>query len=395
MRSRLPGRRVLYVQYTNPGAYPPVHHSARILAEAGFDVLLLGTSRAGDPLRVPDHDHVRVETMRFEPAGWKQKTHYLRFAAWVMASAVRWRPTWVYASDPLSCPVALALSRLVGAKVIYHEHDSPGTELTSGREGSLFLKTVMKARRALATISDLCILPNEQRSEAFRRDTGRRDVLTVWNCPMPHEVVDARAARAEAGLRVLYHGSIVPSRLPATVLEALAQMPATVSLGVIGYETVGHRGYVASLKTLAAQLGIADRVTFLGAVPRADLMRLCGTYDVGLALMPGQTSDVNQRAMVGASNKPFDYLACGLALLVADLPEWRALYVDPGFGLCCDPASPDSIRAALGWMLDQSPARTAMGERGRRQILADWNYERRFAPVLSLMQAPAGLAVAG
>ena len=34
-------RRVLYIQYTNPGHYPPLEHSAHLLADAGADVLFV------------------------------------------------------------------------------------------------------------------------------------------------------------------------------------------------------------------------------------------------------------------------------------------------------------------------------------------------------------------
>ena len=38
--------RVLHVQYTNPGAYPPLVRGAQLLAESGADVLMLGTQVA-------------------------------------------------------------------------------------------------------------------------------------------------------------------------------------------------------------------------------------------------------------------------------------------------------------------------------------------------------------
>ena len=31
-------RRIMYVQYVNPGMYPPLEHSSRILADAGWEV---------------------------------------------------------------------------------------------------------------------------------------------------------------------------------------------------------------------------------------------------------------------------------------------------------------------------------------------------------------------
>jgi glycosyltransferase involved in cell wall biosynthesis len=86
--------------------------------------------------------------------------------------------------------------------------------------------------------------------------------------------------------------------------------------------------------------------------------------------------------MVGASNKPFDYLARGLALLVSDVPAWRATYVERGLGRCCDPGDPDSVAQAIRWFAERPAEARAMGERGRRQVADEWNYERQFAPVL-------------
>jgi glycosyltransferase involved in cell wall biosynthesis len=102
-----------------------------------------------------------------------------------------------------------------------------------------------------------------------------------------------------------------------------------------------------------------------------------------MALLPITSEDVNERAMVGASNKVFDYLACGLAVLVGNMPVWRETFAEAGFGRTCDPASPESIARALGWLLDHPEERVAMGRRGRQRIAADWNYEHQFAPVLA------------
>src|SRR5437879_6009463 len=119
-------RQILYVQYTNPGAYPPLEHSARILAGRGWKVHFLGTGSLGaNALQFEAHPNIAVQRMRFCPAGWKQKLHYAAFCCWVFGWALLCRPRWVYASDPLSCPVALLLSFLPWLRVVYHEHDLP------------------------------------------------------------------------------------------------------------------------------------------------------------------------------------------------------------------------------------------------------------------------------
>jgi glycosyltransferase involved in cell wall biosynthesis len=389
-------RRILYVQYTNPAGYPPLEHSSRILARDGWHVLFVGTGALGaDALRFPPHDQIEVHKMSFCPAGWRQKLHYLHFCLWVLSWSVRWRPQWVYASDPLSCPIALAVSYLPGLRLLYHEHDSPNYIANgewptgNGRQSvSKFMRFALWARKRLAKRALLCVLPNEKRAERFTADVGNSSVngrgstVVVWNCPSLEEVSQPRVAHDGNDLWILYHGSIVPSRLPPTVLEALAVLPEAVKLRIIGYETLGHKAYVWQLQQRASQLGITGRVEFIGVVSlRSDLIGWCRKCDVGLAFVPKGSEDVNQQAMVGASNKPFDYLACGLTLLVSDLPEWRFMYVEPGYGLACDPDSPESIATALRWFLDHPAEMRAMGERGRQRIAEQWNYETQFSPV--------------
>jgi glycosyltransferase involved in cell wall biosynthesis len=396
MKTTRPAR-ILYVQYTNPAAYPPLEHSAHILADAGFDVRLIGTSILGDAIELQPHPRIEVRLRRFRGAGWAQKLNYLGFIGWAASQAIRWQPDWIYASDPLACPIALVLSRLCRARVIYHEHDSPGPGDDRAAQSS-FARFTLRCRRALGRRAAVCVLPNRTRAELFGRTVNRDDVLTVWNCPMRADVAPERPNRPASRLKVVYHGSIVPSRLPRQVIEALAQLPREVTLQIGGYETAGHPGYVQSLLDLAGELGIADRVTFVGTVrQREDLMRLCATGDVGLALLPADSADFNEREMVGASNKPFDYLANGLPVLVADLPEWRTTFIDAGLGRVCDPTSGQSVADALRWFLDHPVERDRMGQSGQTTIAASWNYETTFAPVLrrilsSVTSTSAGVA---
>lgn len=386
---------VLYVQYTNPAAYPSLEHSSRLLASLGWKVMFLGTGAlAADALCFPLRDRITVRRMPFCPAGWLQKLHYLYFCLWVLCWTIRWRPHWVYASDPLACPIAYGISFLPGIQVIYHEHDTPilaglpTAHISQGASAiSWYERLILHARHGLAARAALCILPNEQRIAQFLQEVGNPvKAVCVWNCPAQEEIALPRPPSTGDELWVLYHGSIVPSRLPETILRALTSLPDTVKLWVIGYETVGYRGYVQQLQEMASRLGLGGRVEFLGAVPtRADLFAWGRKCDVGLAFMPQNSRDVNERNMTGASNKPFDYLACGLALLVSDLPDWRRMYVEPGFGLVCDPDDPTSIAAALRWFLDHPGEMRKMGEQGRQRIVEEWNYEMQFAPVLRLL----------
>src|ERR1700719_2139307 len=115
----LMGRRILYVQFTDPAAYPPIEHSAVLLAERGWDVLLLGTGTLNDlKLELPAHPRIRVRKMAFVRAGWRQKLNYITFFLWILYWTLRWRPQWMYASDPLAAPVAWLVQKLAKVRVV-------------------------------------------------------------------------------------------------------------------------------------------------------------------------------------------------------------------------------------------------------------------------------------
>src|SRR5262249_5977196 len=150
------------------------------------------------------------------------------------------------------------------------------------------------SRRWCAHFADVCVLPNAVRARQFASQTGAScPVEVVWNAPSRTEVLDARLPSGH-GLRLLYQGSIVPDRLPLTVVDALTSLPRNVTLTIAGYETAGSQGYVDRLLTRAAALGVRDRVDAVGTVPtRGELLRQSSGYDVGLALLPTSPHDIN------------------------------------------------------------------------------------------------------
>lgn len=388
MTQTLKCKRVLYLQYTNPAAYPPLQHSSRILADAGWDVLFLGTRALGaDALSLPNHPHIQVLQMSFCQGGWRQKLHYLRFLLWVFGWALRWRPQWIYASDPLSAPAALFAGLVPGVRLLYHEHDSP-----SGKPQSAFMRRILALRKYLARKAEIVVLPNVRRGEVFARETGidASKVDCVWNCPAREDALP-EPDKAESGdMWLLFHGSIVPDRLPMSALDAMATLPKAIKLRVIGYETVGSRGYMDQFINRAKALGLGDRLHYLGSLSqRGDLLAWGRRSHVGIAFMPPKSADLNMLYMTGASNKPFDYLACGCPLLVSELPDWKKMFVQSSLALSCNPEEPQSIADAVRWYYEHPAERHSMGEAGRQRIFHGWNYQNQFSPVLAKLEGCA------
>ncbi len=370
------------MQYTNPSGYPPLEHSSRVFADAGWEVLFLGTGAFGTGnLRFESHKNIQVKLIPFCSPGAAQKIHYAFFIFWAFIQSIFWRPNLVYASDHFSCLPTLLWSVLTRIQVVYHEHDTP-----SAKQANFFIKCCLWARKELSGRALCCVIPNEKRLENFTQEVKLplEKVVCVYNCPSRNEVVEwaPKNLNLSTDFWILYHGSIVPERLPLTVIEALALLPKPARLRLIGYETVGSLGYIRRIRECAVQYHVDDRLDTINAIPRQDLLRHAAQCDIGVSFMPNETCDVNMRHMTGASNKPFDYLARGLPLLVSDLPDWVEMYVKPGYGLACNPTDSQSIAKAINWFMEHPEEMRTMGERGRQRIISEWNYEAQFAPVL-------------
>jgi glycosyltransferase involved in cell wall biosynthesis len=373
-------QRIVYLQYTNPAGYPPLEHSSRILADAGWEVLFLSSTADGArSLQFAQHSAIRVMRLPKFGNGILQKLNYCVYLAWALVQCLVWRPRWVYASDPMSCPAALLVRSVTRCQVVYHEHDTP----SYNKPLSIIQRLFQTTRAKLVRSADLLILPQKERLNTILSEAKRSGLsLCVWNCPRADEVCPqpAPARNPNTPLRFYYHGSINSQRLPEIVLDALARSSSTATLKVVGYETVGSLGYMQRFLARAEALGVQDRVSYLGPMSRSEIFEHARESDVGLAFMPQASDDINMLHMVGASNKAFDYLAAGMMLMVSDLAEWRESFVEPGYGIACDPTALEKLAAAFSWCANHPTLVRAMGEAGRQRVASEWNYEKQFRP---------------
>ncbi len=78
--------------------------------------------------------------------------------------------------------------------------------------------------------------------------------------------------------RLLFAGRIEPRKGLHTAIHALATLDAEVTLTVAGPEE--DRDYLRGVRVLAGQLGLTDRVSWVGEVPRTRMPGLLADHDV-------------------------------------------------------------------------------------------------------------------
>lgn len=373
---------IVYVQYTRPAVYPPLERSAILLADAGWDVCFLGIALEGDPasLQLIQHPGIREQLRPSCPSGWRRRIRYPAFVLWCVKEIYSGDPDLIYCSDIGSYPIGLLASFFFRGRLVLHEHDSAPKATNLIYQGLTWIRSLFARRAAL------CVIPQERRAEDFATDTRARRIVVAFNCPLVRELtVKPRANREPRGLVLWYHGSLSPNQLPLTVLDALQLSAPTVILRFAGYQTISNPNFVKTFMHRAQELGLSKRVEYCGALPdRSDLLKKAASADVGLVLFSSRFRD----PMVGASNKPFDYLSCGLPLLTNSTIEWEEFFGKRRVSVSCVPEDASDIARAISWLLDNPDERKAMELRGRQLIEDEWNYEIQFGRVMKALNLP-------
>jgi len=331
-------------------------------------------------LVVPRYPSVTHHRTRSRPQNAVRLREYLEYVIASMHLSIALRPDVVYASDALGAGPGIIAAQLARAALVYHEHDAP---LNRSYASVLFRMRKMAAQRA-----NFVVVPNAERGRILCEQTGQQSskLRIVSNTPRRAEVVPPSAHTSDK-LIAYFHGSITPDRLPMTVIEAIRRFDGRVRLRIAGFEVPSAPDYLTQLLALGRSSRGSPIVEYLGQIPRHELLDAASKADVGLAFMPKHCEDFNMRSMVGASNKPFDYMAAGIPLLVSDLPDWVMTYCAQGFGRCCDPSSAQSVAEALTWFLEHPSERRLMGAMGRQKIQQEWNYDTAFAPIAEELSA--------
>ncbi len=170
------------------------------------------------------------------------------------------------------------------------------------------------------------------------------------------------------GLSLYWRNSVVGfgQRGLDDVLVAMTELPEDVTLSVQGRPAFDGG---KALAERVAQLGLGDRVKVLPPYKPADAVKLAAAHHVGLCLE--RRGPANHTYTV--SNKLFDYMMGGLAVVVADLPGLRVIVDRSQGGLLFEPGSPQDLTAKIAALRNDPDLRATLAANARAFALAQGN----------------------
>jgi colanic acid/amylovoran biosynthesis glycosyltransferase len=291
----------------------------------------------------------------------------LRLPTEARGMAARGRPSRVHTHFAwTTARVVAALAELLGApaSITMHAKD-------------LYTETGPRLRERLRPFDRLITVCNY--NVGFLLGRGAIDPDDTRVAVVPCGVEPPAKSAAEPTVDVVSVGRLVEKKGFDVLLDSLATLPG-VELTVVGDGPERER-----LEQRARRLGIADRVTFAGAVPHAEtLERIAAARVFCLAARPAADGDIDALPVV--LREAMARAVPVVATRLTGIPET----VDDEVGWLAAPGSAPELAGALRAALQDEDERRRRGAAARARVLTRWTSERQAQTLAELFTRAPG-----
>ena len=252
----------------------------------------------------------------------------------LVGEALALRPVIVHAHDVHALPLGYVMAKLTGEKLIYDSHEL-WSQAHHNPRAKIILDSAKWIERFIGKRTDGVITVSDSIARYLKTYFAHDHIWVIRNIPTYMRTdqcaEDSRASiraswQAEEGqLVVMYQGVIKRERGVFVIAEAIKSLANHNILMVF----LGSGSDRADLQAYVEAQNISHLVRFQEAVQQDVLA--CYTKSADLGVHAIQNSCLNHDYCL--PNKLFEYIKCGLPVVVTDLTEMRAFVHDHAFGL--------------------------------------------------------------
>lgn len=169
-----------------------------------------------------------------------------------------------------------------------------------------------------------------------------------------------RLAKKDGDVFLVTSSRLVHKNAVDDIISALVNLPKNVSLIVMGKGELGFR-----LQRQARNMGVADRVKFLGLVANADLPKYFSVCDI--FIRPSRSE--------GFGSSFIEAMAAGLPVIATPVGGIPDFLDDRETGIFCSPDNPQSIVEAVTLLLSDGGLKEKIIRQARERVIRDYNWE--------------------
>lgn len=379
------GKRVLILVENLPSPFDRrVWQEAGTLRDAGYTVTIIcPTGRGYDKhFEVIDGIHIHRYRLPMEAEGalgYAIEYSTALFRTFVLSLKVSFTRgvDIIHACNPPDLFFLIGgFYKLFGRKFVFDHHDI-NPELYEAKFGrrDFFYRLMLRLERWSFRTADISLATNESYRQIAigRGGMPPERVFVVRSGPSLERMkIGPGDPRLKRGRRYLvgYVGVMGKQEGIDLLLEAVRHIVFDIGRDDIHFGLVGGGTSLGAMKALAAELGVADYVTFTGRVSDAEMLAMLNTADV--CVNPDVVNAMNDKSTM---NKIMEYMALAKPIVQFELTEGR--YSARQSSLYAKPNDSRDLAAKLVSLVDDEPLRRCMGAAGRERVLNElaWHHE--------------------
>ena len=388
-------RPVLMIVHAYYEEDPRVRREAESLAASGRPVLVLGLRRPELPAdQLLQGVHVRrLAVQRHQGAGLgtylREYLSFLVRASWAAVKLHRrhrFGLVQIHSLPDFLVFAALPL-RLVGVPVLLDLHEAmPEFFVTRFPRSAnrLTHRLLLLQERLSMAFATHVITANEAFGDRLLRlGLAPERLSIVINSPSLERFGETahprRAFREDGTLRLIYTGALTPTYELDLTIRAVARVATERPDLDVRFDLYGRGDSEDELRALAAELGIAERVTFHGRIPIEDVPAAVAAADIGFA-----PTRLDRFTAMTLSTKVYEYAAMGKAVVASRLPLVERTFPE-GTVAAYEPGDAEGMAAAILALADDPLGREAAIAR-MRDVVRDAAWEREAERYVAIVE---------
>ena len=189
------------------------------------------------------------------------------------------------------------------------------------------------------------------------------NTIDINNYPIIKELITSENTEQKEN-SVFYVGGVTRVRGIVELVKSLELCKEPVKLNLAGIFAP------TELFDEIKQLKGWEKVNYKGFVDRVELKQLLFSSKAGVVTLYPTINYLDSLPI-----KMFEYMACGLPIIVSNFPFWIELLKNENCALFVDPKNEKEIAQAIDYLLKNDDIAKAMGERGKNMVLQKFNWE--------------------